>query len=129
MYPEELRYAKSHEWTRVDGNVATIGITFHAQDEIQEVVYVELPEVGSIFTKGEEFGVIESVKAAFDLYAPISGEVVAINEGLEEHPEWINESPYEDGWMLQIQMSDPVELEDLMDAEAYRQMLDSGESL
>ena len=123
IYPDNLRYTESHEWIRVDQGVATAGITFHAQDEIQEVVYVELPEVGTLFGRGDEFGVIESVKAAFDLYAPVSGEVVAANGGLEDHPEWVNESPYDQGWMIKIRMTDETEVGKLMDAAAYQEFL------
>ena len=127
MYPEDLKYAKTHEWARVEGDTATVGITFHAQNEIQDVVYVELPEVGRMLSQGEEFGVIESVKAAFDLYVPLSGEVIAVNEALEEHPELVNESPYDEGWMFRIRLTQPSEIETLMDAAAYQAMLESEE--
>lgn len=118
--PSNLKYAASHEWARdeSDGTV-TIGISDHAQESLGDVVYVELPEVGSSVSAGEEAGVVESVKAASDIYAPVSGEVVAINDVLEDAPETINGSPYDDGWFFKIKMSDPAELENLMDAAGY----------
>ncbi|MCM5703419.1 glycine cleavage system protein GcvH [Larsenimonas salina] len=123
--PENLKYSDSHEWIldHNDGTV-TLGITDHAQDALGDVVFVELPELGQALVSGEEFGVIESVKAASDLYAPLSGEVVAINESLEDAPESINESPYEDAWLIKVQLEDPSELEKLLDATAYQQLLE-----
>ena len=120
MIPNNLRYMESHEWVRQEDDIATIGITDYAQSEIQDIVYVELPEVGTQITHKTEFGVIESVKAAFDLYAPISGEVVAVNESLLDAPEQVNESPYDDGWFLKIKMTDPSELDTLLDADSYQ---------
>ena len=120
MIPENLRYNDSHEWVRQEGDTATIGITDYAQSEIQDIVYVELPEVGTQLTHKLELGVIESVKAAFDLYAPVSGEVVEVNESLLDAPEQVNESPYGDGWFLKIKMTDPSELDALFDAEGYQ---------
>ncbi|MBB3048388.1 glycine cleavage system H protein [Litorivivens lipolytica] len=118
--PSELKYASSHEWARLeaDGTI-TVGITDHAQDALGDVVFVELPEIGNTYSAGEEIGVVESVKAASDIYSPVSGEVIAINESLEESPEVINESPYDDGWFFKLQPSEPGELENLLDAEAY----------
>lgn len=118
--PAELRYAASHEWARDEGDgTATIGITDHAQESLGDVVYVELPEIGSTVNAGEEAGVVESVKAASDIFAPVSGEVIAINETLEDEPGTINESPYADGWFFKVKMTDPAELEGLLDADGY----------
>lgn len=118
--PSELKYASSHEWARLeaDGTV-TVGITDHAQEALGDVVFVELPEVGAELAAAQEAGVVESVKAASDIYAPVSGEVIAINEKLEETPEIINESPYDDGWFFKLQPSETGELDNLLDAEAY----------
>jgi glycine cleavage system H protein len=119
----ELKYLSSHEWARVeaDGTV-TIGITDHAQDSLGDVVYVETPELGSIVTAGEEAGVVESVKAASDIFSLVSGEVIAINEALEDNPEIVNESPYDDGWFFKVKPSDLTELDGTLDAEAYQAM-------
>jgi glycine cleavage system H protein len=120
MIPENLKYNESHEWVSQEDDIATIGITDYAQSEIQDIVYVELPEVGTQLTHKTELGVIESVKAAFDLYAPVSGEVIEVNESLLDAPEQVNESPYDDGWFLKIKMTDPSELDALLDAESYQ---------
>ena len=120
MIPENLQYNESHEWVKPEDDIATIGITDYAQSEIQDIVYVELPEVGTQLTHKTEFGVIESVKAAFDLYAPVSGEVIEVNETLLDAPEQVNESPYDDGWFLKIKMTDPSELDNLLDADSYQ---------
>src|SRR6218665_981517 len=117
--PAELKYAPSHEWVRVDGDIATVGITDHAQDALGDLVFVELPDVGDTVAAQDEAGVVESVKAASDIYAPVSGEVIAINEALTDSPEIINSDPYHDGWMYKIRMSDVAELEDLLSAEDY----------
>jgi glycine cleavage system H protein len=118
--PSNLKYAASHEWARDEGDgTVTVGVSDHAQDSLGDVVYVELPEVGTSFSAGDEAGVVESVKAASDIYAPVSGEIIAINPELEDTPETINESPYDAGWFFKIKMSDPSELESLMDATAY----------
>lgn len=123
--PSELRYAKSHEWARLeeDGTV-TIGITEHAQQALGDVVYVETPEVGENLAAGDESGVVESVKAASDIYAPIGGEVIAVNELLQDEPELVNASPYDDAWFYRIQPSDVSELDALLSAEEYQQMCD-----
>lgn len=123
--PTELKYASTHEWARLeeDGTV-TVGITQYAQDSLGDVVYVELPEVDSELTGGQEAGVVESVKAASDIYAPLSGKVIAVNELLEDAPETINSDPYHDGWFYRIQPSDLAELEDLLTAEAYQAQCD-----
>lgn len=117
----ELRYLSSHEWARVeaDGTV-TIGITDHAQEALGDVVFVELPEVGTTVIAGQEAGVVESVKAASDIYSPVSGEVIAINEALEDAPETVNGSPFDDGWFFKVQPTDVAELEDALDAEGYQ---------
>lgn len=118
--PSNLKYAATHEWARDEGDgTVTVGISDHAQESLGDVVYVEQPEVGSTVTGGEEAGVVESVKAASDIYSPVSGEVIAVNELLEEAPETINGSPYHDGWFFKVKMSDPSELEGLLDAAAY----------
>ena len=118
--PEELRYAPSHEWARLeeDGTV-TIGITDHAQDQLGDVVFVELPELGAALSAGDEAGVVESVKTASDIYAPVSGEVIAVNEGLEDEPEIVNSEPYEGGWFYRLQPDDASELDSLLSAEGY----------
>ena len=120
MMPQNLRYMESHEWARREEDVVTVGITDYAQAEIQDIVYVELPEVGTHVTQKTEFGVIESVKAAFDLYAPVSGEVIAVNDTLVDAPEYVNTSPYEDGWLIKIRTDAPAELETLLDATGYQ---------
>ena len=118
--PDDLRYAKSHEWVRVDGDEVTIGISDYAQQALGDVVFVELPEVGRSLTAGEVFGVVESVKAASDVYAPLSGEVTAVNEALLDAPETLNEDSYDAGWMLKLRPSDlAAEQEKLLDAAAY----------
>lgn len=119
--PSELRYAASHEWARLeeDGTV-TVGITDHAQDALGDVVFVELPEVGSTLAASDEAGVVESVKAASDIYAPVAGEVIAINEVLEDAPETVNSDPYNDGWFFRLQPSDTSELDALLSAEDYQ---------
>lgn len=129
MYPEDLKYMESHEWVRCEDDIAIVGITFYAQQEIQDVVYVELPKVGTIVEQKKEFGVIESVKSAFDLYAPVSGEIIEINEDLEDAPELVNEDPYGKGWMIKIQMTNPDELNNLMAAEEYQAMIEAEEEL
>jgi glycine cleavage system H protein len=118
--PDDLRYTKEHEWCRLKGNRAAVGITDHAQDQLGDIVYVELPEVGDAVKKGESFGVVESTKAVSELFAPVSGKVVEVNDPLTDSPEAINEDPYEEGWMIQVEMADPGEAESLMDAAAYR---------
>jgi glycine cleavage system H protein len=118
-FPEDLRYSKEHEWVLVEGNVATVGITDYAQEQLGEIVHVELPEVGEKVSKEDAFGVVESVKTVSDVYAPVSGSVIEVNDDLPDNPELINEDPYGDGWMLKIEMSDPDELEELMTAEEY----------
>jgi len=122
--PEELQYTRSHEWVRREGETATVGITDHAQDELGDVVFVELPEVGATFGAGEAFGAVESVKAVSDLYAPVGGEVVEVNGALEEAPEKINEDPYGDGWILKLRAGGEG---DLLSAQEYEQFLEQEE--
>ncbi len=117
--PADLKYATSHEWIRVEGNVATVGITDYAQNALGDVVYIELPEIGSDLSAADEAGVVESVKAASDIYFPISGEVVEINEDLEDMPEVINTDPYGDGWFFKLKIKDTSELDSLLSADEY----------
>ena len=117
--PDDLKYAKSHEWVRLDGDVATIGITDFAQSELGDVVYVELPEVGRFLQVGETFGSVESVKTVSDVYAPVPGQVISVNTALAARSELINTDPYGDGYMLKIQLSDPASVESLLDAAGY----------
>ena len=117
--PSELKFLSTHEWVEVNGDVAKIGVSDHAQELLGDLVFVELPEVGSSVSAGDSVAVIESVKAASDTYAPVSGEIIEVNEELEDSPERINDDPYGDGWMYKIQMEDPDEVGDLLDAGAY----------
>lgn len=118
--PEDLKYSKTHEWVRVEGDIVTVGITDHAQSELGDVVYISLPEVGRILKFDEPFGEVESVKAVSELYSPVSGEVVAANSDLENSTETINEDPYGKGWLIKIRMQNHAELDLLMDAQAYQ---------
>ncbi len=116
---QNAKYMESHEWARKDGDLIVVGISDHAQDSLSDIVYVELPAVGDTVTKGDVFGVVESVKAASDLYAPMSGEVVAVNESLEDTPEVINSDPFGEGWMIKIAPSNPAEWDELLSPDAY----------
>jgi glycine cleavage system H protein len=120
--PEELQYTKSHEWVRTEDDTATIGITDHAQEELGDIVYIELPEQGATFEAGDSFGTVESVKAVSDLYTPVGGEVVEVNEALGDSPEKINEDPYGEGWILKVRVSD--EAAGLLSATEYEQFLE-----
>jgi glycine cleavage system H protein len=122
-YPEDLRYHAEHDWARIDGDVATFGITWYAQDALGEVVFFDPPEVGSSVTAGEPYAEVESVKAVSDVIAPLSGEIVEVNAGLGDSPEAINEDPYGDGWLARIRLSDPGEVDGLLDAAAYQRTL------
>ncbi len=122
--PGDLQYTRTHEWVRREGDSATVGITDHAQDELGDVVFVELPEEGATFGAGDAFGTIESVKAVSDLYAPISGEVVEVNSALDDAPEKVNEDPYGDGWMIRLRVSGEG---DLLSAEEYEKVLEEEE--
>jgi glycine cleavage system H protein len=123
--PPGLRYSKEHEWVATDDAVATVGITDHAQEQLGEIVFIELPAVGDKVSKDDPFGVVESVKAVSDIYAPVSGTVVAINEDLPESPETVNEDPYGDGWLIKVKLSDLADLDDLMDSEEYEEMVEN----
>lgn len=124
--PGNLKYAATHEWVLDNGDgTVTVGITDHAQDQLGDVVFVDLPENGRTLEAGEEFSVVESVKTASDLYAPVTGEIIAVNEDLEASPEIINEHPYEDGWIIKIRMSDASELNNLLDGEGYDQSVEA----
>jgi len=118
-FPKNLLYTTQHEWVLHESGIAAVGITDYAQNQLGDVVFVELPEVGTTFSKGDSFGVVESVKAASDVYTPVSGEVIEINSELEEHPEYINQSPYGDGWMIKMKISSSDELQDLMISDTY----------
>ena len=119
-YSESVRYQESHEWARQDGELVVVGISDYAQDSLGDIVYVEFPEVGTTRKKGDPFGVVESVKAASDVYMPVSGEIVAINEALEDSPGTVNEAPFDAGWLLKIKPADPSEYDDLMAADEYK---------
>lgn len=123
MKPRDCRYSKEHEWVRLEGRSATVGITDYAQGQLGDIVYVELPPPGEILTQFETFGVVESVKAASDLYAPLSGEVLEVNGELSDHPQFVNEDPYGKGWMIKIEPSDTSELDNLLTAEGYEEHL------
>ena len=124
MYPGDLKYSKDHEWIRVSGDTGQVGITDYAQDQLGDVVYVELPEVGQTFGRGDQFGSIESVKAVSDLYCPVSGEVVEVNTALDTMPETVNQQPHE-SWIIVLKLTDPTELSDLHDAEDYAKLVGS----
>jgi glycine cleavage system H protein len=125
-YPEELKYHPEHDWARIEGDEGTFGVTWYAQDALGEIVFFEPPEVGSEVAKDQPYAEVESVKAVSDVYAPLSGEVVAVNEALSDSPERINEDPYGDGWLVRVRLSDPDEVEQLLDIAAYRELLASG---
>jgi glycine cleavage system H protein len=118
-FPEDVRYSESHEWVKVAGETAKIGITDYAQDQLGDIVFVELPDVGESLEKGAEFGTVESVKAVSELYLPVGGEIVATNEALEDAPELINNTPFSEGWMVEVKFEDSSELDALMDKDAY----------
>ena len=122
MFPDDRRYSRGHEWVRVDGSSALIGITSFAADELGDIVYVELPEVGSRMTQFAAFGVVESVKAVSDLFAPISGEVTEVNAALRDRPELLNSDPFDAGWVARVELTDPGELDKLLDAGAYAEL-------
>ena len=122
-YPEELRYHHEHDWARVDGDEATLGITWYAQDALGELVHFEPPEQGAAIGKDSTYGEVESVKAVSDVFAPLSGEVLEVNQKAVDEPETVNEDPYGDGWLVRIRLSDPSEVDSLLDAEAYRKVL------
>jgi glycine cleavage system H protein len=123
-YPEDLKYHPEHDWARIEGDEATLGITWYAQDSLGEVVFFEGPEIGAEVTKDQPYAEVESVKAVSDVVAPVSGEVIAVNESLADAPEAINADPYETGWLVKIRLSDPSEADSLMDAAAYTASLE-----
>ncbi len=123
--PENLLYTKEHEWVKVDGDVATVGITDYAQDQLGDIIYVELPEVGRKVKQMEAVATVEAVKTAADVYAPVSGEVVEINEKLSEKPELLNQDPYGEGWMFRIKLENPDELKELLSPEEYRKLIEA----
>jgi glycine cleavage system H protein len=125
--PKNLKYHREHDWARVDGDTAVFGLTSFAQESLGDIVYIELPEVGSDVTAGAPYAEVESVKAVSDVYAPLSGSIVEINEEVVDAPELINESPFEDGWLIKVKLSDPAEQDDLMSAEEYEQLLSEEE--
>lgn len=125
--PEELKYTKTHEWVHVEGNEATIGITFHAQHLLGDLVFVELPEIGETYHAGDELAVVESVKAASDVFAPISGEVVEVNHNIEDSPGLINSDPYTDAWLVKLKIDDDNELNDLLSADEYTELAEEEE--
>ena len=125
-FPAELKYAETHEWVSLeDDGTVVVGITDHAQDALGDIVYVELPEVGASADSGGEVAVVESVKAASDIYSPVSGEIVDINSALEDQPETVNQSPYGDGWLFRVKLAEPEDVQNLMDADAYKAMIDA----
>ena len=123
IYPEDLKYHQDHDWAKIEGESATFGITWFAQDQLGEVVFVELPEVGSSITAGQSYAEVESVKAVSDVIAPLTGEVTEVNEALSDAPEQINHDPYEGGWIAKVKLSDPAEAESLLDVDAYKKLL------
>ncbi len=127
MYPENYRYSKEHEWIVVDGDIATIGITDHAQKELGDIVYVDLPQPGDAVAAGKTMGSVESVKAVSDLFSPVTGEVTEINESLADAPEKVNEDPHGDAWLVKAKMSAPAEIENLISAADYQKYIESGE--
>jgi glycine cleavage system H protein len=123
-FPESLRYADDHEWAqKIDGEKMRVGISDYAQDQLGDIVFVEMPEVGAIFAKGQECGTLESIKAVAEIYAPVSGEVTAVNEALEESPGLVNQAPYTEGWILEVRPSNPADWDELMTREVYLEML------
>jgi glycine cleavage system H protein len=125
-YPDDLKYHEEHDWARVEGEEATFGITWYAQDALGEVVFFDPPDIGSQVSKDQSYAEVESVKAVSDVFAPLSGEIVAVNEELSESPERINEDPYGDGWLVRVRLSDASEVDSLLDADAYQRLLETG---
>lgn len=124
--PEELKYTKTHEWIKVDANVATVGITDYAQGELSDIVYIELPQVGDKVEKGKPCGTIEAVKTVADFYSPVTGEIIEVNEKIKDDPAIVNRDPYGEGWFIKIKLSNNSELEELLDAEAYKKLIEGG---
>lgn len=128
MYPTDYLYSREHEWVRVEDDVVVVGITEFAQQELGEVVFVELPEIGQVFDANDELGTIESVKAVAEVYTPVAGEVVEVNDAVVDDPELLNEDPHGEGWLLRIRFSSAADLKDLMNAEQYEEYVQSGEA-
>jgi glycine cleavage system H protein len=122
-YPDELKYHREHDWARIEGDTATLGVTWYAQDALGELVHYEPPDVGSSLARDESYGEVESVKAVSDLIAPLSGEVVEVNQAVVEAPETVNSDPYGQGWLVKVRLSDPGEVDDLLDVQAYKKLL------
>ena len=122
-YPDELKYHREHDWARIEGDTATLGVTWYAQDALGELVHYEPPDVGSLLARDESYGEVESVKAVSDLIAPLSGEVVEVNQAVVEAPETVNSDPYGQGWLVKVRLSDPGEVDDLLDVQAYKKLL------
>ncbi len=125
-YPEDLKYHAEHDWAKIDGDQATFGITWYAQDALGEVVFFDPPEVGASVSKDDSYAEVESVKAVSDVFAPLSGEIVEVNDALADSPENVNKDPYGEGWMVKVKLSDPSELDQLMDVNAYKELLQTG---
>jgi glycine cleavage system H protein len=125
-YPDDLKYHPEHDWARIDGEEAVFGITWYAQDSLGEVVFFDPPEVGAQVSKDQAYAEVESVKAVSDVFAPLSGEIVEVNEGLSDSPETVNNDPYGEGWMVKVRLSDTGEVDDLLEVDAYRELLQSG---
>jgi glycine cleavage system H protein len=125
-YPEDLKYHAEHDWARIEGDTATFGITWYAQDALGEVVFFDPPEVGASVSKDEAYAEVESVKAVSDVFAPLSGEIVEVNDALADSPENVNSDPYGEGWMVKVRLSDPSELDQLMDVNQYKELLQAG---
>lgn len=123
MYPKDLKYDREHEWVRVEGDVAVIGISHFAQDQLGEVVYVDLPSAGDMAVAGESFGEVESVKSVSELFSPVSGDITEVNSALDDAPETVNEDPYGAGWMIKVKLSDPAQVDGMMDADEYEAFL------
>lgn len=123
MVPDDRKYTQEHEWVRIEGEVGTIGVTDFASNELGDIVFVELPEVGDEFSQGDTVGTVESVKAVADLFIPVSGEVVAVNEAVVDSPELVNSEPMDDGWLIQVKLDDVTEMDNLLDAAAYQELL------
>lgn len=124
--PEDCRYTQDHEWARIDGEKVRVGISDYAQDQLGDIVFLELPQVGDVFKKGEVLGTVESVKAVSELYMPVGGEVIAVNSTLEDSPQLVNKRPYEEGWMVDVKPIDPTEIDALLTRQAYLEMLGKG---
>ena len=124
MTPDGLKYTPEHEWARLDGDVVTVGVTDYAQEQLSDVVYVELPQIGQRVKQMDAFGVLEAVKTVTDLYSPVSGEIIDVNQAIADDPALVNQSPYDEGWMVMIRLDDPSELDGLMDAEGYSALVE-----